>query len=153
MRQIEISWGDCPCLKAQISYLNWISSWKFFFQFVKYFDRIASIPSLASITKKIAERILKVVTTYSEEVLIIKTEYFKSKVTPAFDFFQPCLFQLHQLSNFFSMGDNSNILFPSMGFSYLDNSKNNFRHLGGSQWAPGGLLGHFRAKTGFFEQF
>ena len=57
-----------------------------------------------------AEPILKIVTLYSEKILIIKTEYFKSKVTPAFDFLQPCLFQLHQLSDFFSMEDNSRAL-------------------------------------------
>ena len=100
--------------------------------------------------QKIAERILKVVTTYSEQVLIIKTEYFRSKVTPAFDFLQPCLFQLHQLSNFFSMGDNSKILFLPLGFHILATRKINFHGPGGSQWVPGALLTHFRAKKGYF---
>ena len=56
-------------------------------------------------------------------------------------------------TNFFSMGDNSKILFPSMGFSYPSNSKkNNFCHLVGSQWAPGGLLAHFWTKMPILGQ-
>ena len=42
--------------------------------------------------------------------------------------------------------------FLSLSFHILATRNNNFCHAGGSQWVPGGLLGHFRAKTGFFEQ-
>ena len=37
------------------------------------------------------------------------------------------------------------------GFHILSTRKNNFCHPGGSQWAPGGLLAPFRAKTAYFE--
>ena len=99
-------------------------------------------------------RILKVVTSYSEQVLIIKTEYFKSKVTPTIDFLQPCQFQLHQSSNFFSMGDNSKILFfLPKGFHILATRKNNFHGPGG----PNGSLGPYwlilGLKRAIFELF
>ena len=42
-------------------------------------------------------------------------------------------------TNFFSMGDKSKILFPSMGFSHPGNKKKNFVILGG----PNGALGAF----------
>ena len=53
-------------------------------------------------------------------------------------------------SQYFSMGDKSKILFPTIGFSYPGNSKKNFCHPGGSQWAPGGLLARFRANNAYF---
>ena len=50
---------------------------------------------------------------------------------------------------FFSMGDDSKLLFSIMGFSYLATRNNNFRHPGG----PGALLAYFRTKSAIFETF
>ena len=41
--------------------------------------------------------------------------------------------------------------FLSLSFHILVTRNDNFRHTGGSQWAPGGLLAFFRAKTAFFK--
>ena len=54
-------------------------------------------------------------------------------------------------TNFFSMGDKPKILFSTIWFSYPSISKNNFHGQGGSKWLLGGLLGHFRAKKGYFQ--
>ena len=52
----------------------------------------------------------------------------------------------------FSMGNNSNILFSTMRFSYSGNSQN-FLSSWGSEWAPGGLFVRFGAKKGYFLIF
>ena len=41
--------------------------------------------------------------------------------------------------------------FLAYGFHILATQKNNFHGPGGSQWGPGGLLAHFRAKKGYFR--
>ena len=51
---------------------------------------------------------------------------------------------------FFSMGDNSKILFPAWSSSYPDNSKKNNLHGTGDPW---GVLTHFGVKNGNFRPF
>ena len=43
--------------------------------------------------------------------------------------------------------------FLPWGFDILATPKNNFDGHGGSQWGPGGLLGHLKAKRAIFDQF
>ena len=57
-------------------------------------------------------------------------------------------------TNFFSMGDNSKILFPTMGFSYPGKSKKIFLWSWVVPMGPLGLFGPFLGlKRLFFEQF
>ena len=50
----------------------------------------------------------------------------------------------------FSYGRYFKKKFLPWDFHILATQKNNFCHPGGSQWVPGGLLAHFRAKKGYF---
>ena len=61
--------------------------------------------------------------------------------------------QIHGLviQTFFLWKINRKFFFLAWGFHILATQKNNFCHLGGSQWAPGGLLARFRAKNAYFE--
>ena len=53
-------------------------------------------------------------------------------------------------ANFFSMGDKSKILFPSMGYSYPGYSKKQFLSSWGVPMGPWGPFGSFSGKNGYF---
>ena len=59
----------------------------------------------------------------------------------ALDMVRPTFFLWEIIQKFF---------FLSLSFHILATRNNNFCHLGGSQWVPGGLLACFKVKNGFF---
>ena len=50
------------------------------------------------------------------------------------------------IQTFFTKGDKSKILLPSLGFSYPGSLKKYFCHPGVLKWGPEGLLAHFLTK-------